>query len=127
MNDTMKQILIKFILPILVPVFVGLGSAVISSTIMNEKLDERVVHLERSVNEEKLLQRTSNLEVAIERHERALERDFSRHDQMVLELGRKTEDQERRLTRLETLVGETQRLLSEISADVKTLLKGSRR
>lgn len=127
MNETMKQILLKFILPILVPVFVGLGSAVISSTIMNEKLNERMAHLERSVNGEKLLQRTSNLEVAIERHERALERDFARHEQIVLELGHKTEDQEKRLTRLETLVGETQRLLSEISADVKTLLKGSRK
>lgn len=127
MNETMKQILIRFILPILVPVFVGLGSAVISSVIMNGKLDNRVSKIERTVDDEKLLSRTINLETAIDRHERALERDFARHEQTVLELGHKTEDQERRLTRLETLVGETQRLLAEISADVKQLLRGSKK
>ena len=55
MNDTLKQILLRFILPILVPVIVGLGSAVISSVIMNEKLEARVTNLEKSVDDEKLL------------------------------------------------------------------------
>ena len=127
MNETLKQILLRFILPMLAPLLIGLGSAVISSTIMNRQLETRVTKLERSVDEEKLLSRTISLETAIERHERALERDFARHEKTVLELGHKTEDQERRLTRLETLVGETRRLLSEISADVKTLLRGSRK
>lgn len=124
MNDTLKQILLRFILPILVPVVVGLGSAVISSVIMNEKLESRVTKLERSVDDEKLLTRTTNLEIQIERHEKALERDFARHEQTVMEIGHKTEDQERRLTRLETLVSEMQRILAEIRTDVKILLRG---
>lgn len=125
MNETVKNILFKFVLPALGPVLIGLGSAVISSKIMTETLNERVAHLERSVNDEKLLQRTANIEVQIERHERALERDFARHEHTVDLLSTKTEEQERRLTRLEALVDETQRLLAEIRADVKTLLRGS--
>lgn len=124
MNPFMRGILMRFILPILVPVVVGLGSAVISSTIMNEKLNERLGQIERDVRGEKLLSRTIQLETQIERHEKALERDFARHEQTVFELAHKTDDQEKRLTRLETLVGETQRLLAEISADVKQLLRG---
>ena len=124
MNETLKQILFRFVLPVVAAVTVGLGSAIFSSIKINEKLESRVAKIERTVDDEKLLSRTITLETAIERHERALERDFARHEQMVLELGHKTEDQEKRLTRVEALVGEVQRLLSEISADVKQLLRG---
>ncbi len=108
MNEVIKQTIFKLVLPVLVPVAVGLGSAVIATKIMVEKLDTRVSHLE----------------VQIERHEKALDKDFARHEVSMTELSHKTDDQEKRLTRLETLVNETQVLLTEIRADVKILLRG---
>lgn len=108
MSEAIKQIIIRFVLPALVPVFVGLGSAVITSMVVTERLSARV----------------ANLEVQIEKHEKALDRDFTRHEQTVSNIAQKTDDQEKRLTRLETLVGETQVLLNEIRADVKILLRG---
>ncbi len=126
-SSFIKGFVLRFVLPVLAPIVVGLGASVISSRMMTEQLDHRVTTLEKEVTEEKLLTRTVNLEIQIERHEKALERDFARHEQTVFELAHKTDDQEKRLTRLETLVGETQRLLSEISADVKLLLRGSKK
>lgn len=108
MNEVIKQTIFKLVLPVLVPVAVGLGSAVIATKIMVEKLDTRVSHLE----------------VQIKRHEKALDKDFARHEVSMTELSHKTDDQEKRLTRLETLVNETQVLLTEIRADVKILLRG---
>lgn len=125
MTEMMKQILIKFIIPALVPVCMGLGTAVITSWSMTQLLDARVSKLEAIVKvHEPLKGKLEKLEVTIERHEKALDRDFLRHEQIVATLATKTEDQEKRLTRLETLVGETQALLSEIRADVKILLRG---
>lgn len=123
-GELIKNIVFRFVLPVLVPVVVGLGSAVISSKVLVEKLDARTTVLETHVLDKNLASRTAAIEVQIERHEKALDRDFARHEQNVLNLAQKTEDQEKRLTRLETLVGETQALLNEIRADVKILLRG---
>lgn len=108
MNEFIRQAMLKFVLPILVPVGVGLGSAVIATKIMVEKLDTRVTHLE----------------FQIARHEKALDRDFARHEATVADISHKTDDQEKRLTRLEALFTETRALLSEIRTDVKILLRG---
>lgn len=108
MSDTIKQILIHFVLPVLVPVIVGLGSAVITSMVVTERLSARVAHLE----------------VQIEKHEKALDRDFARHEQTVAAISLKTDDHEKRLTRLEALFTENQAMLSEIRTDVKILLRG---
>lgn len=108
MNEAIKQTIFKLVLPVLVPVAAGLGSAVIATKIMVEKLDTRVSHLE----------------VQIERHEKALDRDFARHEATVADISHKTDDQEKRLTRLEALFTETQTLLTEIRTDVKILLRG---
>ena len=124
MHDTIRQVIFRFVLPVLVPLVVGLGSAVISSHVLVEKLDTRTTVLETHVLDKNLASRTAAIEVQIERHEKALDRDFARHEQNVFNLTQKTEDQEKRLTRLETLVGETQAMLSEIRADVKILLRG---
>lgn len=123
-HDTIRQVILRFVLPVLVPVIVGLGSAVISSKVLVEKLDTRTTVLETHVLDKNLASRTAAIEVQIERHEKALDRDFARHEQNVLSLAQKTDDQEKRLTRLETLVGETQAMLSEIRTDVKILLRG---
>lgn len=123
-----KERIWRFIIPIAASivsaVLVGGASTILTSQMYTAKLNERVSYLEKDVTQEKLLSRTIQLETQIERHEKALERDFARHEQTVFELAHKTDDQEKRLTRLETLVGETQRLLAEISADVKLLLRG---
>ena len=131
MSEIVKERLWRFVIPIAASIIsaalVGYGSTAITNHYLTKELGTKVSKLEKTVDEEKLLTRTISLETQIERHEKALERDFTRHEQIVLELGHKTEDQERRLTRLETLVSETQRLLSEISADVKQLLRGGGR
>lgn len=125
MNEMLKQIFFRFVLPVLVPVAVGLGSAVLTSWSMTQMLDSRVSSLEMTVESHKpLTGKIEKLETTIERHEKALDRDFLRHEQIVAALASKTDDQEKRLTRLETLVGETQALLTEIRADVKILLRG---
>lgn len=125
MTEMVKQVCLRFVLPLLVPLLVGLGSSVIASREMNGKLDTRVMTLETKVKEyEPLTGKVERLETTIDRHEKALDRDFLRHEQLVGVLSSKTDDQEKRLTRLETLVGETQNLLAEIRADVKILLRG---
>lgn len=125
MTEMVKQVWLRFGLPLLVPLIVGLGSSVIASREMNGKLDTRVVELEAKVKDYAPIPgKIERLETTIDRHEKALDRDFLRHEQIVSTLATKTDDQEKRLTRLETLVGETQNLLSEIRADVKILLRG---
>lgn len=104
-----KEKLLGFAMSLGAPIIVGALSAIISMYMMTGKLETRVDHLE----------------VQIERHEKALDRDFLRHEQVVATLSNKTDDQERRLTRLEALVNETQNLLAEIRSDIKTLLRGS--
>lgn len=125
MTEMVKQVWLRFGLPLLVPLLIGLGSSVIASREMNGKLDTRVVELETKVAAyQPLPSKIERLETTIDRHEKALDRDFLRHEELVRALSSKTDDQEKRLTRLETLVGETQNLLAEIRADVKILLRG---
>lgn len=108
MKEMGKDILARFVLPVLAATVIGIGSSIVACLVVTERMDGRV----------------SSLEVQIARHERALDRDFQRHEQTVAAISSRTDDQEKRLTRLETLVGETQRLLAEIRADVKILLRG---
>ena len=128
MKDTLKEILLKLGLPILASIIVGIGSAIITGFTMTQLLENRVTNLEglkpKIESLEKMETRITPLEIQIVKHEKALERDFARHEQRVFDLTHKTEDQEKRLTRLETLVNKTQRLLTEIRADVKILLRG---
>lgn len=125
MTELVKQAFLRFVLPLLVPLLIGLGSAVITSREMNASLDSRVTTLEdKAKSLDPLSHKMERLETTIERHEKALDRDFLRHEQIVSALASKTEDQERRITLLEAHFGETQHLLDEIRADVKVLLRG---
>lgn len=128
MTETAKQVVLRFVMPVLGSIVAGAVAAALSCWLMVHLLDSRVTRLEklppRIENLEKLETRIPPLETMMQRHEKALERDFTRHEQTVLALSVKTDDQEKRLTRLETLVGETQALLTEIRADVKILLRG---
>lgn len=108
-NPLWKEALLRFAVPVGAAIIVGIGSAFASMWLLTGKLESRV----------------EQLEIQIERHEKALDRDFIRHEQIVASLSNKTEDQERRLTRVEALVNEVQRTLAEIRSDIKTLLRGS--
>lgn len=123
MNEIIKASLSK-LLPILISLCIGLGSAVIATKEMAATLDVRVTMLETAIFSGDLPHKITEMGTQLERHEKALDRDFARHDATVADISRKTDDQEKRLTRLETLVGETQALLSEIRTDVKILLRG---
>lgn len=125
MTDTQKQILMRFVLPVASAIVVGIGSAAVSTWGVVSGMDSRVATLEQKAESQQGLPgRIDKLETTIDRHEKALDRDFMRHEQVVAVLSNKTDDQERRLTRLEALVGETQALLAEIRMDIKTLLSG---
>ena len=125
MKEMFKDLFFKFILPILASMVFGLGSAALTGWVMVQQLNNRVSELEVKVQEQATLSgKVNKLETTIERHEKELDRDFFRHEQTVASIMSKTEDQEKRLTRLETLVNETQRLLEEIRSDVKILLRG---
>lgn len=110
MTDITMKFVQTFVLPLLVPVLVGIGSATTTVMVVNARLEERV----------------SSLESQIQRHEVALERDFTRHDQVVSELTRRTSEQEQRMAKLDTIVEELRASLGEIRADVKTILRGQR-
>ena len=97
------------LLPLIVPVLVGIGSAAIAGMVMTARLEERVSHLESQ----------------IQRHEQALDRDFTRHEGALSEVVKRTDSQEQRLAKLEALVEESQASLREIRADIKTLLRGA--
>ena len=128
MKEIVGQNMTRFIAPlvasVIASVLVGFGATFFTNWIMMEKLDSRVNHLEEAVIGQRLAERASHLELQIERHEKALDRDFLRHEQTVNAISIKTDDQEKRLTRLEAIVGETQALLTEIRTDVKILLRG---
>lgn len=108
MNATLRFVQ-GLVLPLLVPVLVGIGSAAISSMVMTARLEERVSHLESQM----------------QRHEQTLDRDFTRHEQAVSYLVSRTDEQERRLAKLEGVAEETRTSLAEIRADIKTLLRGA--
>lgn len=128
MINKIKENFAKFLLPLLASVAASLivGGLSTGATIwvMTEKMDTRLELLETKVIGGKLVERTGQIESQIARHEKALDKDFARHEVSMTELSHKTDDQEKRLTRLETLVNETQVLLTEIRADVKILLRG---
>lgn len=127
-SEKLKRMIQKLVVTVVASLIAGAVGAALSTWVSVHLLDSRVVALEalpKKVEDlEKLGEKIPPLETMMARHEKALERDFARYEHIVLTLSGKTDDQEKRLTRLETLVGETQTLLSEIRADVKILLRG---
>lgn len=128
LRETVRGMAIRVGLTVLGSMILGLLSAGMTGWVMVQKLDSRVTTLETKVAiQEPLTEKVGKLETAIERHEKALDRDFLRHEQIVAGLSVKTEEQEKRLTRVEALVGEVQKTLKEIQTDLKTLLRGNGR
>lgn len=126
--EKLKQMFQKLAVTVVASLIAGAAGAALSTWLTVHLLDSRVSALEvlpKKVEDlEKLGEKIPPLETMMVRHEKALERDFIRYEHIVGGLSSKTDDQEKRLTRLETLVGETQNLLAEIRADVKILLRG---
>ncbi len=87
---------IRHVLPLVISVLVGIGSAATTATITTAKLEERVNNIERKLSD---------------------------HAQETTGLRQRDNEYERRISRAETLAEETQRRLSEIGADVKALIK----
>lgn len=108
MTELMKGVLLRFVLPVCACAITGVGSALVSTMILTEQIQNRVAYIE----------------VKIEKHEERLEKDFTKHDGVVSSLMSRSDDHERRLTRMETLMDGVNVTLSEIRADVKTLLRG---
>lgn len=115
MQNLKKEILIKFMLPVAAGTVLAIGGVIWGGLAsINDlgagmgKLDGRLAHVEQQ----------------IDKHEKALDRDFARHERTVLEISHRTDDQEKRITRLEAMMAQVQQLLNEIRADVKILLRG---
>lgn len=104
----LRVALLRFAIPICASCVIGLGSAVITGLVFNAQMESRVTHIE----------------VQMQKHEKVLERDFGRQEQLASSLSMRTDDQERRITRLETLMDEVNSTLKEIRADVKTIMRG---
>lgn len=119
-----SELVITIIASVCASLLVGALTTYYTNLMMTEKLTSKVEVLEQDVRGSRLVERTAHLEKQIERHEKALDRDFARHEATVADIAHKTDDQEKRLTRLEALFTETQALLSEIRTDVKILLRG---
>lgn len=122
----LRHFFLRLAVSMISAICIGIGASYVTTMLRLENFDTRISQVEKKVIDEKLVERTVSLETAILRHEQALDRDFERHEKLVYELSHKTDDQEKRLTRLETLVSETQRLLGEIATDVKQLLRARR-
>lgn len=105
--QSIKSIIVRGVVTLVASCLIGFGSAVITSIKLNERLDARVGHLETAISE----------------HKNILSKDFDRHDDTVAALANKTDDQERRLVRLEAMMDGVQTTLAEIRADVKQLLR----
>lgn len=120
-----RELAVRFGVSLVAPLLVGIIGSALTIWATMHTLDLRVTNLENKLQiQEPLAARLAQLETTIERHEKALDRDFMRHEQIVAALTNKTEDQERRLTLLEAHFGETQSLIVEIRSDIKTLLTG---
>lgn len=92
--------------PLTVSVLVGIGSAAIMGSVLVVRLDERVSTLERDVA----------------RHEATIEKELRRMEGANIQNAQRTDDQERRLTHLETVLNGLRNDFSEVRADIKTLL-----
>lgn len=124
-KDSFRKLAMRIAISLVAPLLIGLGSAALTGWVMVQLLDNRVTVLETKAQlQEPLPGKVDRLETTIDRHEKALDRDFLRHEQIVASLTIKTEDQEKRLTRVEAMMDEVQATLKEIQADIKTLIRG---
>lgn len=94
-------------LPLLVSVLVGIGSAAVTVAVVTVRLEERMNALERNV-----VKHEAETSKAVERHEKQLQ-DITKRDN----------EQEQRLTRGESMIESISSGVSEIRADVKTLIR----
>lgn len=111
MSETIKGWIARFATPAASALGAGFLSSVLTLTVATERLEIRLSHVESQT----------------QKYEAAMEKKIARHELETKSIVEKSGDHEKRLTRLEALVGETQKLLAEIREDVKQLLRGGRK
>lgn len=110
-NETPKSgiqtVTAQVVAGIAIAVLVGIGSAALTGWTMMIRIEGRLDVLERDVA----------------RHETTIKEDLRRMEGASVQNAQRTDDQERRLTHLETVLSGLRDDFSEIRADIKSLLK----
>lgn len=96
----------KLVIPAVIPAVIGIGSAFCTGALMVVKMEDRIANLEKDVA----------------RHETSISRDFQRLESSIQLNAQRTDDQERRITRVETSMESLTADVREIKLDVKALL-----
>lgn len=94
---------------VVIAVLVGIGSAALTGWAMMIRIEGRLAVLERDVA----------------RHETTIKEDLKRVEGASAQNAQRTDDQERRLTHLETVLSGLRDDFSEVRADIKSLLKAT--
>lgn len=108
-SGTSGNWLVQIVIPLIISVLVGIGSAAIMGSVLVVRLDERVSTLERDVA----------------RHEAAIEKELRRIETTEASISKRTDEQERRIVLLESALERLRGDVGEIKADVKSLLRSS--
>lgn len=109
-NETKKSgiqtVAAQVVAGIAIAVLVGIGSAALTGWTMMIRIEGRLAVLERDVA----------------RHETTIKDDMKRMEGASAQYAQRTDDQERRLTHLETVLNGLRDDFSEVRADIKSLL-----
>lgn len=92
----------------LAPIIIGVLSAALTTAVVVTRLEEKIAAMQRDMA----------------RHEQVLDKELQRQETTLGDLTRRTDDQERRLTRSESTLESIGAMLTEIRGDVKQILRG---
>ena len=104
-----QTVMAQVVAGISISVLVGIGSAAITGWTMMVRIEGRLAALERDVA----------------RHEIAIKEDMERIEAANAVYRQRTDDQERRLTHLEAVLGGLRNDFSEVRADIKAFLRAA--
>lgn len=106
-KNGIQTITAQVVAGIAIAVLVGIGSAALTGWTMMVRIEGRLAALERDVA----------------RHETTIKEDLKRMEGASVQNAQRTDDQERRLTHLETVLSGLRDDFSEVRSDIKSLLK----
>lgn len=101
-----QTVVAQVVAGIAIAVLVGIGSAALTGWAMMIRIEGRLAVLERDVA----------------RHETTIKEDLKRMEGVTAHNAQRTDDQERRLTHLETVLSGLRDDFSEVKMDIKSLL-----
>lgn len=99
--------MMQFVKANAMPIIVGVLSAAFTATVVVTRLEEKMSVMQRDMA----------------RHEQTIEKEIQRHESSLGDLTKRTDDQERRITRSESALESISSVLLEIKGDVKLLLR----